>query len=68
MFPNLYVVVFPQDVTLFGSRVIADVISYDEVILKWDGALINMISVLTERENLETDTLEEHHVKMKAEI
>lgn len=68
MFPNLYVVVFPQDVTLFGSRVIVDVISYDEVILKWDGALINMISVLTERENLETDTLEEHHVKMKAEI
>lgn len=53
---------------LFGSRVIADVISYEEVILKWDGALINMISVLTERENLETDTLEEHHVKMKAEI
>lgn len=63
MFPNLYVVVFPQDVTLFGSRVIAD-----EVILEWDGPLINMISVLIERENLETDTLEEHHVKTKAEI
>ena len=52
----------------FGSRVIADVISYDEVILEWCGPLINVISVLIKRGNLETDTLEEHHVKMKAEI
>lgn len=29
-----------QNVTLFGKRVIDDVISEDEVMLEWDGPLI----------------------------
>ena len=58
-----------MNVTLFGNRVIADVISYEEVVLEWGGPQPNMTGALIKRGNLDRDIhTEKDHMKMKAEM
>ena len=56
--------------TLHGNRVIVDESSYDEVILEWNGPLIQEYWCPYKKEEIgtQTHTQGEYHVKMKAEI
>lgn len=55
--------------TIYVNRVVANVITYDEVILKWVEPKFSMTGVLMKRGTLDTDTHRqgEGPVKMKAE-
>ena len=46
----------PQNTTLFGNNVVADVISEDQVVLEQGGPLIQLSGILMKRGDLDTDT------------
>ena len=47
----------PQNVTLFGNRVVVDVISKDKVVLGQSEPLIQITDVLIKRGNLDTEKM-----------
>ena len=69
MSPQIYIHPEPQKVTLFGSKVFADVINQIKVRSFWIRVGPNpMTDILIGRGNLYADTLNKSHVMMEAEI